>query len=198
MVERPILFSAPMVLAILAGRKTQTRRIVKHRVTGPNRPSTLDFYQGERWVGACDANGRAGNALALCPYGKRGDRLWVRETFSRHLDGGGVWYWADGNCADRDSERPRPSIHMPRALSRITLEVTCVRVERLWEITDADAQAEGVQKPLQVVDDDPCTRRDAFADLWEEINGPDSWDANPWVWVVEFARLVPQREAAQP
>ena len=174
MTERPILFSAPMVRAILAGQKTQTRRIAIHKRS--IEPMTEE-----------------------CPYGKPGDRLWVRET---HMDlGGCLLYRADhGSEVERASCAPRqrwaPSIHMPRWASRITLEVTGVRVERLQGISDSDARAEGVDQDAAL--SMACTRgaaRAAYSALWEQIHGPGSWDANPWVWVVEFRRdfrRVPQ------
>jgi len=196
--ERPILFSSPMVRAILYGRKTQTRRVCK----GQRELSNVRDFQIDR-----------------CPYGQPGDRLWVRETWAAvHFsidpetgiaddwhgshdippgDGGGYWsklYAADNHPTDKE-ERGfswRPSIHMPRWASRITLEVTGVRVERLCDISESDASAEGVDfgnttDPLTgEIDRDAC---EAFEALWESINGAGSWDANPWVWVVEFRRL---------
>lgn len=171
MSERPILFSAPMVRAILAGTKTQTRRIVKvpKRFEGFSHPSAagVDFS---------------------CPYGWRSDRLWVRETFSydraMHERGDRCvpWYWADGNPTYGDWTRPKPSIHMPRWASRITLWITDVRVERLNDISQHDAMAEGVSV------DSPATFQAvaAYRDLWESINGPGSWAENPYVWVIEF------------
>lgn len=155
-----------------------------------------------------------------CPYGQPGDRLWVREAFSgphcmdatdecvavrpsKWGEGSRIWYWADGNPTHGDWTRPRPSIHMPRWASRILLEVTAIHVERLQDINEADAIAEGVR---QMRDDSGCwvgregpgrlvtpwpTPREAYRDLWEQINGADSWAANPWVWVVEFKRVQP-------
>ena len=175
MKERPILFSAPMVRALLAGTKTQTRRIVKARDL-----EWMDVHQGLR---------EPDNA-ERCPYGQPGDRLWVRETFG-HFErnenfapGCEVFYRADGESLA--VERWRPSIHMPRWASRITLEVTGVRVERLQDISEADATAEGVS----AIPDEMrrATPRCDFQALWQSINGPDSWAANPWVWIVEFRR----------
>jgi len=135
----------------------------------------------------------------LCPYGQPGNRLWVRESFrdARAAMLGRVLYRADGDniCGWK------PSIHMPRHLSRITLEVTTVRVERLQSISEADAQAEGVTPKWEP----GCSGRlmdalggfsfrpaaSAYAELWEQIHGPGSWDANPWVWVIEFKRVTP-------
>lgn len=203
MKERPILFSAPMVRAILDGRKTVTRRILKWDGL-PDAPPTEKFCtKGEPawqetcdpgyWIG-CDTNGTT--IFARCPFGVPGDRLWVRETF-----------YLEGNSADQpryraDGEAPKgidwtPSIFMPRCASRLTLEVVSVRVERLQEISVEDAKAEGVEEH----DDDGVTYYgpfgkghvcavSAFAILWEEINGPGSWSANPWVWRIEFRRLA--------
>ncbi|NUB24295.1 hypothetical protein [Azospirillum brasilense] len=149
----PIIFSAPMVRALLDGRKTQTRRILKPQPSGKiPRDASWEPDSGFK------ADGRAGKDWSLhSPYlnGSRllhatakvrcavGDRLWVRENFSRHLYDDGCWYWADGNVADLDSERIRPSIHMPRWASRLALVVEQVRVERLQDISEADAKAEG-------------------------------------------------------
>ena len=175
---KPIIFSAPMVKAILDGRKTQTRRIV----TVKNKNS--------------------------CPYGQPGDRLWVRETWgvgSRPDPLGGyegIEYRADEFYLEDSDDLPclrvtpppdvclldydsgwMPSIHMPRWASRITLEVTGVRVERLQDISSTDAWAEGI---AHSPDTNPIHD---YAELCESINGPGAWDKNPWVWVVEFKRV---------
>ena len=199
--ERPILFSAPMVRAILEGRKTVTRREVKKR-------AALD----------CLAAGFEPAFLALpgnadlCPYGKPGDRLWVRETFNRTNPGGesGVYYYrADGKfpkCIGggrfTSAESWKPSIHMPRAASRIVLEVVAVGVERLQDISEEQAIAEGCQalegckwhtfeEAAAGVPMHDHTALDAFEALWESINGEESWASNPWVWVVEFKQVTP-------
>ena len=99
-----------------------------------------------------------------------------------------IWYWADGNPTEGDWTRPRPSIHMPRWASRILLEITAVRVERLQDISETDAEAEGIQEIVDAGVDHDGTPRDAYRALWEQINGAGSWSANPWVWVVEFKR----------
>lgn len=181
--ERPILFSAPMVRPILTGQKTQTRRAVKLNDAGRVQLATKQWHIDDS------------NVKHACPYGQPGDRLWVRESFSPYIYREGCWYWADGNMAAYDCEKPKPSIHMPRWASRITLEITGVRVERLQDISEADAQAEGV-----TVEDHhkggycageflpPAVR--AFRELWESINGASAWETNPWVWVVEFRRLA--------
>lgn len=157
--ERPIMFSAPMVRAILAGRKTQTRRVVRFL---PPRP---------------------------CPYGVPGDRLWVRETWCADgLDDGSAplyHFRADG---DHDPEATwRPSIFMPRTACRIVLDVTGVRIERVQDISEADAKAEGPELLPDPMQDTPRRWRDSYRTLWDSINGKRApWDSNPWVWVVEF------------
>ncbi len=171
-----------MVRAILAGTKTQTRRVVKDRHIGQIDHSKLP--------------GPAGWSRPM-PYGKPGDRLWVRETWqavsgndrARHImthprpDRGWLEYAATPR-ADEPAYKWRPSIHMPRWASRITLEVTGVRVERLQDISEADAISEGT--PF------PCGGWvGGYQKLWESIHGPGSWEANPWVWVVEFKRVSP-------
>lgn len=168
--ERPILFSAPMVRAILAGEKTQTRRVMKHqpqRVVVPGVGPLLAIKQPRgqnRWLWP---NARD-EVIASCPYGKPGDQLWVRETWFRephpsdlgltYEDMPHTWAWAcakagqylfradDGAEIAIDGRQWRPSIHMPRVASRIELEITSVRVEQVQAITEADAQAEGVGK----------------------------------------------------
>lgn len=242
--ERPILFSAPMVRAILAGTKSQTRRVVKPQP---------DFAQVHEWNGEtirdCEArawcwkghdfgDGDPCNATpgpemaALCPYGVPGDRLFVKETWRTALDldkfspaqigekaidagypkpWAPLKYEADSVEVNRFGLRDlgdawgktRVSIHMPMWASRISLEVTGVRVERLQAITEEDARAEGVER----YDDDGVTyygplnrghacARVAFEQLWRTINGPESWSSNPWVWVVAFRRVEAQGRAA--
>lgn len=190
--ERPILFSTPMVRAILDGRKTQTRRVVK--------PCHMAMDHGEAADGTCIDAGYI-PVWRLCPYGHPGDRLWVRETFRRWPDG--IQYRADLPADDeRDpSHFPRwkPSIHMPRDCSRILLEVTGVRAERLHAIGDKDARAEGApcideasgREVLFPDADKAGSWTLGFRGIWQSINGEASWDANPWVWVVEFERVTP-------
>lgn len=218
MKERPILFSAPMVKALLAGRKTQTRRIAKFTPAGH-----LKELDGHRRWHPDDPE-----ATLACPYGRPGDRLWVRETCSAYevpdppegsefaeqhgydpefppcgLDG--VIYKADGAFREIENSPEAgaawhklytyrgkkgatvPPIHMPRWASRITLEVTEVRVQRLQIISEADAVAEGLT-------DDECFQGavPAYAALWERINGTGSWEANPYVWAVSFKVTTPR------
>jgi hypothetical protein len=178
MKERGILFSGPMVRAILEGRKTMTRRVVK--------PQPVDIH------------GSAFMKTIKCPYGKPGDRIWVRETFRREDLGEKVWYRADWNEKDAkelfidQSGGWKPSIFMPRWASRITLEITNVRVERLQGISQDDAKVEGADGIDWGHGRDyggPPDYIGGFKRLWESINGPGSWTANPWVWVVEFRRV---------
>ena len=183
MKERPILFSAPMVLALIAGTKTQTRRLVKT----PASPATgFDWSSCLcREIAKCDQPCvRCGAIAGPSPYGTPGDRLWVRETFApSDTDDAraGRWeYRADNH--DPLCMKWRPSIFMPRRASRLTLEVTGVRVERLQEISEADAIAEGVGYHVG----GPVL---AYRTLWKSINGAGSWKANPWVWRIEFRVL---------
>ncbi len=212
--DRPILFNGDMVRAILSGRKTQTRRIMK--VQPPtDRHQLLHIMDStdRRRVGKSHwavLNAEKTSVIESdkkyfsSPYGKPGDRLWVRETWRQFQsvdecgcsespcgcpDNGSAIFRADGS----DSEAKwRPSIHMPRWATRITLEITDVRVDRLQDISEADAKAEGVMSEQEAAAsglawfDKP---RRAFWFLWKAINGTDSWDANPWVWVIEFRRV---------
>lgn len=186
--EHPILFSTPMVQAILEGRKTQTRRVVKGNPEGKV-PFTDEFP---------------------CPYGHPGDRLWVRETWQKiyerqsdkqrfteppsahnlHL----YKTWIEYAATPRDGQEPprwRPSIFMPRSASRITLEIVNVRLERVQDIGEQDAKAEGVTPSGVGNDLDHLKYRAGFMHLWDTINAKRfyAWDANPWVWVVEFERV---------
>ena len=224
MKSRPILFSGPMVRALLDDTKTQTRRVgkiqsqdfvglkaeaVRHATLGYQIQATYDAYPGR---------GTARHAICACPFGQPGDQLWVRETFVQgwppgdddcpdQFDADGnerpmvTWYRASDPglvwCTNgEDTERTpwRPSIHMPRSASRITLEITGVRVERLQNISEADALAEGVSdtgaKILDSAANEVTGPIAEYSVLWESINGPGSWDLNPWVWVVEFKRIA--------
>ncbi|MHC9279561.1 hypothetical protein [Pseudomonas aeruginosa] len=204
--ERPILFNDQMVRAILEGRKTVTRRAVKD--TG--------FYAIDAAIHGNEVALREREALSTrCPFGQPGDRLWVREAWAadaqvdaiapRDLSQGEpIWYTADFSvrqtgCSMISKGRGRPSIHMPRWASRILLEITSVRVERLQDISEEQALAEGVHgEPCdharQTCSDIGCwgdTAKGTFGFLWEQLNGAGAWQANPWVWVVEFKRVTP-------
>lgn len=202
MKERPILFSAPMVRAILAGTKTQTRRVWKL----PRGCSWYAGHGGEAAGMVQDDDGPAWWHVSeqRCPYGQPGDRLWVREAWRalRRFDSmppldiewrSMVAYEADTPTGDYRQAphgrmgKLRPPIHMPRWASRITLEVTGVRVERLQDISSEDSLAEGIYPTSTGLY--PGSPRAAYRNFWEAINGPGSWDTNPWVWVVEFRRL---------
>ena len=193
MKERPILFSAPMVRALLAGTKTQTRRIFKpDRMTwDANGRYTTYAMRGGELSTTGSGPFKPSSWLHYCPYGQPGDRLWVRESFARVPTACGsedIVFAADyQDGSDRAAGvRYTPSIHMPRAVSRITLEITGVRVERLQDISRGDAMAEGCPFPNMAQGPDP---RDWYAELWGAINGPDSWAENPWAWVVEFKAI---------
>lgn len=233
MKERPILFSAPMVRAILEGRKTQTRRTITpgKSQTAWLSPETIHgkvvrWTEGPGGWWAMEVEGGHIGSVR-CPYGQRGDRLWVRETWAAVPNTAGCEKYGAGFDPKRsEAEQYRagvvfepegyryratwekthgarwhPSIHMPRKASRILLEVVSVRVERLQEISEADAQAEGVEQfpgspywkgemhPKKGVPKSRPSARNAYRDLWESINGKGNWDANPWVWVVEFKRM---------
>lgn len=207
MKERPILFSAPMVRAILDGIKTQTRRPVKNYGMAPGIGNILKGSDDiKEWPD-------------FCPYGKTGDRLWVRETWINDYDRDGYLYKADchedgtiprlssgagglgGGVGYAVIKKWKPSIHMPRRASRISLEITGVRVERLQDISEEDAIAEGVEElDGHFNEADYCAiakkisccigdSKPVYAQLWESLNGKGSWDLNPFVWVIEFKRI---------
>jgi hypothetical protein len=217
--ERPILFSGPMVTAILEGQKTQTRRVVKGSTE----------HKGQYSNEYMEAHRNAAGWALICPYGQPGDRLWVREAHLLDPPMDGTWpHLGDTFAAindipecyrspehvlyratetDMDDWRWRPSIHMPRWASRILLEIVSVRVERLYEISVADAIAEGIE-PIKWPDGvvrypdyahaapngARITNMDAkrsFLTLWESINGRKSLEENPWVWVIEFKQVTP-------
>lgn len=196
-IERPILFSGPMVRAIFDGKKTQTRRVVK--------PQFQQMWgSGVRWndsvfslhVDIKEPDGQW--KWIRCPYGKAGDRLWVRETFATSQDNPGmsepgvVYRATDPDWSEMEGFKWKPSIFMPRAASRITLEITDITVERLNDITGKDARAEGCPdnyKPEAEKASIDFMSCGWFANLWESINGAGSWDLNPWVWVVNFRKV---------
>lgn len=240
MKERPILFRGSMVRAILDGRKTQTRRIIKPQ---PSLESGRELHWNEErqsfgywWTEYRMGSGTMQEPYAehfesiRCRHGVPGDRLWVKENYFiastdtgsvslgfgerippgktlRDTDGGldvihvsdpEIWNWADKRI---DSDRLRPSIFMPRWTSRITLEITDVRVERVQSISEEDAKSEGISVlPLQSADDPSAwyqsapgvhqdrSARGSFVQLWCSVNGKELWDANPWVWALTFQR----------
>lgn len=203
MKERGMIFNAEMVNAILSGRKTQTRRPIKWKQTRFTEIAERD--DGSLWPWAEDCE-RGGDIWFACPYGEIGDRIWVRETFrvhSRATDVATLVYrasvrnsWTEQThrvpiavCGKPATpEKWTPSIHMPRWASRILLEITDVRVERLRDLSEEDAKSEGITPPAGGVLPG-WEYRINFRDLWMDIYGTDSWEANPWVWVIEFKRV---------
>jgi hypothetical protein len=241
MKERPILFSGPMVRAILEGRKTMTRRILKPQpdmaMDGEICPDGSGGYSWEPvWPQGHKKAGKIVCSLS-CPYGGPGDRLWVRESWAlTHpsfdyetqcvdefipFEGkipkempDSYWkvvYGANFNEMqvhkdDRFIKNWKPSIHMPRWASRLTLEIVDVRPERLQEITEEDVVKEGIQKPYcsvssknlyQIWVNGKCIENEkaafVYQSLWNSINGPGSWEANPWIWTIEFKRITEVR-----
>ena len=228
--ERPILFSAPMVRAILDGRKTVTRRPVKGCQI-PVEDTSVAAGERHRWMAIAQRDPRYGfgvfgateaecakelEEFAPCPYGRRGERLWVRETWycdhdevmrgpylkpddldiGEAREDGTLVYAADG-LTPYEADQPvwKPSIHMPRWACRILLEITDVRVERLQDITYEQAAAEGVHRGSLrewcASDEGGACHKypiPAFRDLWQSTGG--DWDPNPWVWVVEFKQVT--------
>ena len=242
-IDRPILFRPELVKAILDGRKTQTRRIMKpqpqHYAGGvhPNHTAIhlapyIDAYCGERktpenpkgmstnwWWWTEDD--RQGPSIGRCPYGAPGDRLWVKEAWQYYdwdddgrpkiryrLDGETLWRdppdeWSDRvgdiwielsdptnydiDNAARD-RRWRSPMFMPRWASRVTLEITNIRIERVQDISEDDAEAEGVTPILVPPDGGSAPHVEGFARVWDSINGAGSWDTNPWVWAITFRR----------
>lgn len=228
--ERPIIFSGPMVRAILRGEnpKTQTRRVMRVQPM-----DIVNLVDSHNVFGLCLNSPRVIEKVVQCPLGQPGDRLWVRETWNiadpagddalpediygpfapfEGVQGERTIRWRAIYRASNPAVHPkygkalwRPSIHMPRWASRITLEITNIRAERLQDISEADARAEGVE----VIDTDGedmfyrdyfdeshthniTTARGSFETLWQSIHGfkpPRSWDANPWVWAIEFKRV---------
>lgn len=226
--ERPILMSAPMVRAILEERKTQTRRTRGFNKFCANVPEgfAIDYFVEElpgEWLAISDKEGgefpSCFKPWVKCPYGKAGDRLWVRETFfevyndqfqptgkycyaATHQgyvnvldDDGGIKINKDGS----DASPWKPSIHMPRKASRILLEITGIRVERLQDISWEDCESEGILKKQEhdytvyfdYLKNDylASNPKESYQSLIEKINGPETWEKNPWVWVVEFKTI---------
>lgn len=197
--EKGLIFNSEMVRAILDGRKTQTRRPIKWKQTRFTEIGERE--DGSKWPWSEDAE-HACDFWHPCPFGAVGDRIWVRETWNKY--GGLLTYRADHDWID-DMRKETvctakwvPSIHMPRWASRILLEITDVRVERLNAISEEDARAEGIIDGgcLNCGEPEPCgcanpepDATDAFAYLWQSIYGQENWNANPWVWVIEFKRV---------
>ncbi|MEA5437320.1 hypothetical protein VBR56_10895 [Klebsiella variicola] len=209
--EKGLIFNSEMVRAILDGRKTQTRRPIKWKQTRFTEIGERE--DGSKWPWSEDAE-HACDFWHPCPFGAVGDRIWVRETWNKY--GGLLTYRADHDWID-DMRKETvctakwvPSIHMPRWASRILLEITDVRVERLNAISPEDAESEGLERtnftgfgdepglpsyPEPDVYFDPLKKQwkeyppEAFAGLWESIYGEGSWNANPWVWVISFERI---------
>ena len=220
--QRPILFSTAMVQAILAGRKTQTRRVVKPQPESVNAEAGipvgeyLDKLRSLKDKGLEHVRaGTNGMAFPKCPYGQPGDVLWVRETWMR-LPREGFYAYKASHPSFKEGElknnllheygfRWKPSIHMPKEACRLFLRVKNVRVERLQDISDADACEEGIEpvyfeknfdkkaiKAFKHYTDSSFDGADAigsFRSLWQSINGEQSWRDNPWVWVREFERM---------
>lgn len=226
--ERPILFSTPMVQAILEGRKTQTRRIVRYNITlesdMPPKGLLENFAVYDKkgvqyWLDGEDCPATLANGF--CPYGSSGDILWVRETWNitrgwgENISGEAInsvngtdYVYKATTPFRKNPDHPefgdlvwKPSIHMPKAACRLFLKITDIRVERLWDITELDAFAEGIDDEGDSYIEAECAQsagvpvsagspaQHSFANLWIRINGPDSWDANPWVWVIEFDKI---------
>lgn len=199
MKERPIIFSAPSVRAILAGRKTMTRRPVKlpEIISEPGDADATSIgwivhhESGPGWHGWMTEYPEEGSLPLRCPYG---DRLWVRETWAPKAIDPECTVVAYRATDDACNGPWRTSSHMPRWASRITLEITGVRVERLQGISSDDCIAEGigdpVGAPLRYGSITEAWNRRAFQQHWESINGPGSWAENPWVWVLSFKRVM--------
>jgi hypothetical protein len=189
--ERPIIFSAPMVRAILGGRKTQTRRVLSPQ---PHAGARWNQIVMDEYGGWTDGHG---NPLRRT-YGQPGDRLWVRETWRTYGDRSlsecvgarDIQFAASSDEAALAIFKWRSPIHMPRWAARITLQIVAVRIERLQAISEADAIAEGCPPvSLHSLDCASTPPSEHFRNLWREIHGPGTWDANPWVWVIEFKRV---------
>jgi len=220
MKEIPILYSTPMIQAKLEGRKTQTRRIVKQIKNfqlGVTMQWGYTAFTPERYISirGIHANGEYGESFVKCPYGKPGDLLWARETLIQNGELG-LEYFANHETIDESiipndygpyggeySFRNIPNIHMPKWAARIWDRVISIRVERLQSISEEDAFAEGIDTEMDEtylaaehyqLGGSPvlggCPAVCAYAALWERINGPGSWEANPWVWRIETENLT--------
>lgn len=216
--ESPILFNADMVRAVLDGRKSQTRRIIKPQPferSWSRHDHQIEIVSGRAENGdeidglLAYTKSSGGEWHAKCPFGQAGDRLWVRETFRVHSRATDVatlvykaseqqsWTQQTHRVPIEKCNKPAvvdtctPSIHMPRWASRITLEITGVRVERLNSMTESDALAEGCNGGHDSIPGYmySATPHEHFHHVWQSIYGDDSWQANPWVWVVEFKRV---------
>ena len=192
MKEHPILFSTPMVQAILEGRKTQTRRVIKAKGLSLN-PLSHDYATSGKYVNgsAIFIGDRGISNPVKCPYGQVGDKLWVRETWHPFKNSDTYKKSKDKCLYKVDGQltllKWKPSIFMPRWASRITLEITDIRVQRLWEITDEDAKAEGIGATEPLVFND--SYKDSYAWLWDKINKKHVWILNEFVWVISFKRV---------
>src|SRR5450759_1583123 len=197
--EHPILFSTPMIQALLAGKKTQTRRVVKLR-KGDTVGNISSGGKIEEYI-ICDKDGDEVPFEFTCPYGSIGDRLWVRETWADGLDASTMKHFAVYKASHGllPGQKWRPSIFMPRWASRITLEITGVKVERVQEISGQDVIAEGVDyKDIwgsfstpdydAFLDAQEKIAVEAYQELWDKINGKRGyrWDTNPYIWAIEF------------
>ncbi len=215
MTERPILFSSPMVRALMSGTKTQTRRALKVQPidVSPMKGANL----GREWVGLMQREPEPKGVVFACKFGVPGDQLRVRETAWERpqrtekmmREGADTWppyfYDADGISEAEHEQlkawgwKRRPSIHLPRLGSRITLEIVAVRVEKLQDISEEDALAEGVIALEGQFDGcymagtamSGTTAKECYARLWDQINGAGAWASNPWVWAIEFKRVIP-------
>lgn len=225
MKERPIIFNSDMVRAVLDGRKTQTRRVMRVQpesnqygllhITDSTKRSDIGKYH---WAESNATGPHTRSALFSCPFGTVGNRLWVREAYRVHSRATDVatlvykaseqqsWTQQTHRVPIEKCNKPAvvdkwtPSIHMPRWASRIALEITGVRVDRMYDISEADARAEGVEQLRGGFwrhyqpgwTQHQLSARGSFVTLWKSIYGEDSWQANPWVWVIEFKRVEVQ------
>ncbi|EEY6015107.1 hypothetical protein EGC33_21440 [Escherichia coli] len=200
MKERGMIFNDEMVRAILEGRKTQTRRPVKN-VRADN---CLVIRKPTKKRNGVYTHVMDAPEHGLCPFGNVGDHIWVRETFNAFwLDNDVIQeikdgvslaselcdYKADYSDSSKPAEGWTPSIHMPRWASRILLEITDVRVERLHDMSEADAKAEGATPATYKITPPEAVYRVGFGDIWRGIYGQENWLSNPWVWVIEFKRI---------